>query len=104
MAQELKTRIILRNDSTANWTAQDPVLMKGEIGFDMDLLIFKVGDGIKKWSELTKQFKSYEDTIAEVRTLLSGLHTTDTYQTEVALGADKLAALGNEALGTSFNF
>lgn len=97
MAQELKTRIILRNDSTANWTAQDPVLMKGEIGFDMDLLIFKVGDGVKKWSELTKQFKSYEDTIAEVRTLLSGLHTTDTYQTEVALGADKLAALGTAA-------
>lgn len=97
MAQELKTRIILRNDSTANWTAQDPVLMKGEIGFDMDLLIFKVGDGVKKWSELTKQFKSYEDTIAEVRTLLSGLHTTDTYQTEVTLGADKLAALGAAA-------
>ena len=42
MATELKTRIVLRNDSTANWTAQDPVLMKGEIGFDMDLLIFKV--------------------------------------------------------------
>ena len=97
MAQELKTRIILRNDSTANWTAKDPVLMKGEIGFDMDLLIFKVGDGVKKWSQLTKQFKSYEDTIAEVRNLLSGLHTTDTYQTEVALGADKLAALGTAA-------
>ena len=44
MAKELKTRIVLRNDSTANWTAQDPVLMKGEIGFDMDLLIFKVGE------------------------------------------------------------
>lgn len=91
--KELKTRIVLRNDSTANWTAQDPVLMKGEIGFDMDLLIFKVGDGVKKWSELTKQFKSYEDTIAEVKTLLSGLHTAVTYQTEVDLGANKEAAL-----------
>lgn len=93
MAKELKTRIVLRNDSTANWTAQDPVLMKGEIGFDMDLLIFKVGDGVKKWSELTKQFKSYEDTIAEVKTLLSGLHTAVTYQAEVDLGANKEAAL-----------
>lgn len=93
MAKELKTRIVLRNDSTANWTAQDPVLMKGEIGFDMDLLIFKVGDGVKKWSELTKQFKSYEDTIAEVKTLLSGLHTAVAYQTEVDLGANKEAAL-----------
>ena len=93
MAKELKTRIVLRNDSTANWTAQDPVLMKGEIGFDMDLLIFKVGDGVKKWSELTKQFKSYEDTIAEVKTLLAGLHTAVTYQAEVDLGANKEAAL-----------
>lgn len=93
MAKELKTRIVLRNDSTANWTAQDPVLMKGEIGFDMDLLIFKVGDGVKKWSELTKQFKSYEDTIVEVKTLLEGLHTAVTYQADVALGADKEAAL-----------
>lgn len=93
MAKELKTRIVLRNDSTANWTAQNPVLMKGEIGFDMDLLIFKVGDGVKKWSELTKQFKSYEDTIAEVKTLLSGLHTAVTYQAEVDLGANKEAAL-----------
>lgn len=93
MAKELKTRIVLRNDSTANWTAQDPVLMKGEIGFDMDLLIFKVGDGVNKWSELTKQFKSYEDTIAEVRTLLSGLHTAVTYQAEVDLGANKEVAL-----------
>lgn len=97
MAQELKTRIILRNDSTANWTAQDPVLLKGEVGFDMDLLIFKVGDGVKKWSEITKVFKSYDDVMAEVNNKLAGLHTTDTYQTEVTLGADKLAALSTAA-------
>lgn len=97
MAQELKTRIILRNDSTANWTAQDPVLLKGEVGFDMDLLIFKVGDGVKKWSEITKVFKSYDDVMAEVNNKLAGLHTTDTYQTDVELGADKVAALKTAA-------
>lgn len=97
MAQELKTRIILRNDSTANWAAQDPVLLKGEVGFDMDLLIFKAGDGIKKWSEITKVFKSYDDVMAEVNNKLAGLHTTDAYQTEVALGADKVAALKTAA-------
>ena len=97
MAQELKTRIILRNDSTANWTAQDPVLLKGEVGFDMGLLIFKVGDGVKKWSEITKVFKSYDDVMAEVNNKLAGLHTTDTYQTDVELGADKVAALKTAA-------
>lgn len=94
---ELKTRIVLRNDSTANWTEKDPVLMKGEIGFDMDLLIFKVGDGVKKWSEITKTFKSYEDIMTAVneaiQNAVNGLHTTVTFTAEVALGADKLAAL-----------
>lgn len=97
MAKELKTRIVLRNDSTANWTAKDPVLMKGEIGFDMDLLIFKVGDGIKKWSEIAKTFKSYEDTMSAVNEAINaavgGLHETQVYQAQVDLGGDKEAAL-----------
>ena len=96
MAKELKTRIVLRNDSTANWNAQDPVLLKGEIGFDMDLLIFKVGDGVKKWSEIDKTFKSYEDTMLAVNEAINaavgGLHETQVYQVQVDLGGDKEAA------------
>ena len=97
MTKELKTRIVLRNDSTANWAAQDPVLLKGEIGFDMDLLIFKVGDGVKKWSEIDKTFKSYEDTMLAVNEAINaavgGLHETQVYQAQVDLGGDKEAAL-----------
>lgn len=97
MAKKLKARIVLRNDSTANWIAKDPVLLKGEIGFDMDLLIFKVGDGIKKWSEINKTFKSYEDTMSAVNEAINaavgGLHETQVYQAQVDLGGDKEAAL-----------
>lgn len=52
---ELRTRIVLRNDSTANWlTHEDAVLLKGEVGVEFvgDKVKMKVGDGTKKWSEL----------------------------------------------------
>lgn len=55
MAQ-LNTRIVLRNDSSANWLANDSqVLLKGEIGiefFEDGSVKMKIGDGVKTWSTL----------------------------------------------------
>lgn len=52
----LNTRIVLRNDSTANWLAsQSVVLLKGEVGIEFlesGKVKLKIGDGIKSWSEL----------------------------------------------------
>ena len=44
----LNTRIILRNDTTTNWTSSEVILKKGEIGIDTDLRRFKVGDGVSR--------------------------------------------------------
>ena len=42
----LKTRILLRNDSAANWEAnKTTVLKKGEIGIEIDTNKMKIGDG-----------------------------------------------------------
>ena len=50
MAQrQLNTRIIIRNDTSANWTATNPVLLKGELGIENDTGIVKCGDGVAKW-------------------------------------------------------
>lgn len=49
---ELKTRIILRNDTAANWTLHNPVLKSGEMGIETDTNMFKFGDGVKAWNEL----------------------------------------------------
>lgn len=49
---QIKTRILLRNDVAAAWTAANPVLMKGEIGIETDTNKFKIGDGVKAWSAL----------------------------------------------------
>ena len=51
MAQ-LNTRIVLRNDTAANWSSVNPVLLKGEIGMENDTRKQKMGDGISRWNAL----------------------------------------------------
>ena len=52
----LKTRIALRNDTTAKWQEHsDVVLLKGEIGIEFEEsgnVKMKVGDGVNSWSNL----------------------------------------------------
>lgn len=50
MADYVKIRI--RRDSSEGWAENDVVLDLGEIGADIDKRRLKVGDGVKKWSEL----------------------------------------------------
>jgi len=46
------SRIKFRNDTAANWTAANPVLLRGEAGFEYDTGKFKVGDGSTTWNSL----------------------------------------------------
>ena len=52
----INTRIIIRNDSTQNWEANEStVLLKGEVGIEFTSdgkTKQKIGDGVKPWSEL----------------------------------------------------
>lgn len=45
-------RMQQRNDTSANWTAVNPVLADGEIGYDTTQKKFKIGDGTSTWSQL----------------------------------------------------
>ena len=48
-------RILIRNDTTQNWTSENPVLMKGELGIEKlanGSYMMKVGDGTSQWSSL----------------------------------------------------
>jgi len=45
-------RILLRRDLSQNWNYNDPVLMSGEPGYEMDSRKFKMGDGQTPWSQL----------------------------------------------------
>ena len=93
MEKQIRTTLILRNDTSANWAASSLVLKKGEVGFDTDLHIFKVGDGTKTWKDITTSFVDFAAVEKAINDATKNLHTTDVYQKEIALGGDKAAAL-----------
>lgn len=44
--------IILRNDTSTNWSANNPVLKMGEVGVETDTHFSKTGDGTSHWNDL----------------------------------------------------
>lgn len=50
----LNVRIKYKYDTESNWSSKNPILLKGEMAFSSDKNgKYKVGDGSKKWSQLT---------------------------------------------------
>ena len=47
------TRFKLRNGTAAQWTAENPILLEGEVGIETDTRNFKVGNGVSAWSALS---------------------------------------------------
>lgn len=48
-----KLKIKLRNDISSAWQAKNPVLLKGELGFDQSSKYVKIGDGTTAWNNLS---------------------------------------------------
>jgi len=72
--------IQLRIDTSTNWTAADPTLLKGEVGLESNTGRFKVGDGVTAWTSLgyfpelgVQYLKSY--TVAQAATLTPASYT-----------------------------
>ena len=45
-------RIRIRRDTSTNWQTNNPVLAEGEIAFETDTRLIKVGDGSSNWNDL----------------------------------------------------
>ena len=45
-------RIQLRRDTAERWTQYNPILLEGEPGYELDTDQYKLGDGIRNWSDL----------------------------------------------------
>lgn len=48
----LKARIRLKTDTSEVWRKNNPILLKGEEGYESDTNLAKIGDGIHHWLEL----------------------------------------------------
>ena len=58
MVNSLNTRLVIRNDSTANWqlVKDSAILLKGELGIEFTTdgkAKIKVGDGVSTWGALS---------------------------------------------------
>lgn len=47
-----RQRIKLRRDVATAWAAANPVLLAGEVGFESDTRLLKIGDGTTVWNLL----------------------------------------------------
>lgn len=99
----MATRIQVRRDTAANWrTSGSTILAAGEIGFEYDTLLFKIGDGSATWTNL-----EYAGGTEPIQYNPSGTLITDLNDASLrnngngkylVLGAD---ALANEPSGLS---
>ena len=42
-----------RRSLSTQWTSDNPKLADGELGLETDTRLFKIGDGVKTWSQLS---------------------------------------------------
>ena len=49
----MAVQIQLRRGTAAAWTAANPTLANGEIGIESDTNLFKVGNGLTAWTNLS---------------------------------------------------
>ena len=48
----MAVKLQFRRDTAANWVANNPLLLNGEIGIETDTLKFKVGNGFQRWNAI----------------------------------------------------
>jgi hypothetical protein len=49
----MPTRIQARRGTASEWTTANPTLSAGELGFETDTGLFKIGNGADNWSSLS---------------------------------------------------
>lgn len=81
--QTLSTKIFLRNDTESNWSSQNPVLGKGEVGIAIDKQYFKIGDGTNNWSAIKDLYP-----ITKIDTELNIKNSSNAVFGQIALSSD----------------
>lgn len=81
--KQITVPVTLAADTAANWTAADPQLLKDQLCLERDTGKMKIGDGTKKWSELT--YVPFSELTAAQITMLVKKNTADGV---AVLGAD----------------
>lgn len=69
------TKIIFRQDTSANLNLVNPVLASGEPCYELDTGNFKIGDGVSTWNQLQYQVNQIKTTHISVNINITELNT-----------------------------
>ena len=71
----MATRMLQRRGTAAQWATSNPVLGAGEIGFETDTRVLKIGNGTSTWSALSSGYLGLTAKAADSN-LLDGIDST----------------------------
>lgn len=98
-------RIQLRRDSSARWAEINPILLEGEVGFEIDTKLRKIGDGVHRWNEL--EYLKAENILQETGNSESATMSQDAITRELSeLGSEVnllVSKIGDENLTTNIS-
>lgn len=92
----MATRMQQRRGTAAQWTAANPILAAGEIGFETDTNKFKMGNGTSTWSAL-QYFANAAELAAIVDNAPEFLNTLNELAAAIGDDPDFLTALATNA-------
>lgn len=62
----MAVNIQLRRGTAAAWTASNPTLMQGELGYETDTGLYKIGNGSTAWNSLSYNTLYGTATLAQI--------------------------------------
>ena len=70
-------RIQLRRGTASEWSTENPVLLEGEIGIQLDAARnrIKIGDGSTAWNDLPYFLDAREEEVGDYQDFIDGLTT-----------------------------
>jgi len=89
-------KILLRNDTATNWSTENPVLGKGEVGIEINTNKFKIGDGITAWNSLNYAGTVVSGSATNGHITIDG---TDTTVYTLPIGATAIGGVKTTASG-----
>lgn len=82
----VQTQIQVRRSTAATWTSTNPTLAAGEIGFETDTGLFKIGNGVLTWTSLT--YGAIKTLVASTGLTGGTINGTGTVAIDTAVTAD----------------
>ena len=95
----LNVKIRQAYDTEANWKSKNPVLLSGQLAYSSDKYgKYKIGDGIKTWTQLNYVTSNWSDIANKPSTFTPSSHShDDKYYTETEINTklDKKANIAH---------